>query len=85
MAKIVLEIPDEIQIAMGLPPEEVERELLKELALALYQREIFSVGKAGEFAGMNRWDFEALLSERGIARQYGQEELDEDINYAWSR
>ena len=81
MAKILLEIPDDIQQAMALPPDEVERELRKELALALYRREILSVGKACEFADMNRWDFEDLLGERAVTRQYGQEELDEDINY----
>jgi hypothetical protein len=38
MAKLVLEIPEEIRAALRLPPGEVERELRKELALALYQR-----------------------------------------------
>ena len=85
MAKILLEIPDYIQQAMDLPPEEAEREIRKEVALALYRREILSVGKASEFAGMNRWDFEDLLGERDILRQYGQEELAEDIDYAWNR
>ena len=32
---------------------------------------------------MNRWDFEdLLLGARAVIRQYGQAELDEDINYA---
>lgn len=31
---------------------------------------------------MNRWDFEDLLGARAVIRQYGQAELDEDINYA---
>lgn len=36
MATLVLEIPEEIRAALRLPPGEAERELRKELALALY-------------------------------------------------
>jgi len=38
MEKLILEIPDEVRLALRLPPGEMERELRKELALALYQR-----------------------------------------------
>jgi hypothetical protein len=61
-------IPPEIMDAVRLPPAEVEGELLKELALALYRRGALSLGKARTLAHMSRCQFEQLLGERQIAR-----------------
>jgi len=46
VAKLMLEISEDIVDALRLPPKEVEGELRKELALALYQRGVLSSGKA---------------------------------------
>ena len=80
--KLVLHIPEDVQAALRFPPEEIERELRRELALALYQRQALGLGKARELAEMTRWEFEELLNQRKISRQYTQEDLDEDIRYA---
>lgn len=77
-----LRIPDEVLRALKVPPREVEAELRKELALALYQRGALSLGKAGVLAGMSRREFEELLGQRRIPRHYGKEELEEDLRYA---
>jgi hypothetical protein len=61
MDKFMLEVPAEVMAAVTLPPGEIEHELRKELALALYQREVLSLGKARALAPMPRWDFEVLL------------------------
>lgn len=81
MKKLVIEIPREIASALRIPPEAAKREVLKELALALYARQILPLGKARHLASMTRRDFEDLLGERHIARAYTQEDLDEDIAY----
>lgn len=81
MAKLTLEIPEEVQKALRLPPNDMERELRKELALALYQRGVLSLGKARQLAQMTRWEFEELLGDRKITRQYSEENLQEDIKY----
>ena len=47
MDKIILEIPAEVVEGMKLPPDEIERELKKEIAVALYRRGILSLGKRG--------------------------------------
>ena len=81
MDKIILEIPAEVVEGMKLPPDEIERELKKEIAVALYRRGILSLGKARKLAGMSRWEFEELLGERKIPRHYGEKELEDDIRY----
>ena len=82
MARVVLEIPPEIMDAVRLPPAEVEGELLKELALALYRRGALSLGKARTLGHMSRWQFELFLGERRIARHYTEADLGEDLVYA---
>jgi|GEM_PF-690826 len=82
MAKVVLEIPSEIVDAVRLPPAEIEAELLKELALALYRRGVLSLGKARALAQMDRWQFESLLDERRIPRHFAAADLEEDIRHA---
>ena len=85
MAKLVLEIPEDVQAALRFPPGEMERELRTELALALYQRQALSSGKARELAQTTRWEFEELLGQRQIPRQYSEEDLEEDLRYARGR
>ena len=82
MGKLVLEIPEEVWTTLRLPPGEIERELRKELALALYQRQVLSLGKARTLAQMTRWEFEELLGERKVLRHYSEGNLHEDIGYA---
>jgi predicted HTH domain antitoxin len=82
---ISLEIPTEILRAVRLPPKEVEHEFRKELALALYQREVLPLGKARLLAQMTRWEFEELLGQRKILRHYTDTDLEEDIRYGLGR
>ena len=67
-----------------IPPDELEDELHKELALALYQRGMLSSGKAAALSGMTRQQFEDLLIKRRIMRHYGEVELEEDLEYVRS-
>ncbi|MBU4139229.1 MAG: UPF0175 family protein [Euryarchaeota archaeon] len=84
MSQLMLKIPGDVVDALRLPPDEVDAELRKELALALYQRGVLSSGKACRLAGMTRWEFEELLGQRRILRHYTEENLEEDIEYARS-
>jgi predicted HTH domain antitoxin len=78
---LTLEIPSSVLEGAKLPEKELEDEFRKELALALYQRGVLSLGKARLLARMSRWQFEELLGKRRIARHYTVEDLQEDINY----
>jgi predicted HTH domain antitoxin len=53
----------------------------KELALTLYQSGAVSEGKAAEIAGLNRFAFSKLLGDRRIERNYGLEDLRDDLEF----
>ena len=73
---MTLNISDQILQASGL----TEEELTLEIAVALYQREILSLGKAAAFANMHRMTFQAALAERKVPLTYDVEDLEADLN-----
>jgi predicted HTH domain antitoxin len=79
---IWLEIPDSVARAMRLPPKEQSRQLKTELAVGLYVQGILSFGKACELAEMTKMEFSLLLGKRNIPRQYDEQDLQDDVNYA---
>lgn len=82
---MTLDIPAGVLEGTRLPPEEIEEEFRKELALALYQRGVLPLGKARLLAQMTRWEFEELLGKRKITRHYTAANLEEDIQYGLGR
>ncbi len=85
VSKLIVEIPEEISQALRLPPAEQERELRRELAVALYQRGVLGFGKARRLAGASHWEFDQLLGERKIVRHYDDDDLRDDLLYAQGR
>src|SRR5438094_6540990 len=73
---------DSITRSLRIPEAEAEQRLRQELAVALYAQGLLSFGKASELAGEDRFRFASILTQRGIARHYGHEELTEDLKYA---
>lgn len=76
---IRLELDNDLQDALRIPPEEQESRLRRELSLRLYEKGLLSLGKARHMAGMDKWEFLLLLSREGIPRQYDKKELDRDL------
>jgi predicted HTH domain antitoxin len=77
---MTLNIPDEIVAAIKWPREQLDRQLSVEMAFALYQRGLASMGSARRLAQLDKWAFIEGLAERRIARHYGEKELEEDIS-----
>lgn len=77
-------IPEEVYRALRLPPDDVEAELRKELAVALYARGVLPFGKARLLAGISVWEFVESLGARRVARHYTGEDLQADLDYAQS-
>lgn len=82
---ITLEIPEDVLQAMKFPPQEIEQELCKELALALYRRGVLGIGPARRLAGLTRWEFEELLGDYQISRHYTASDLAEDIGFLYAK
>ena len=70
--KLTLEIPGDILDAVRLPPDEIERELRRELVPALYPRGALPLGKARRLAQMNYWEFDVLLGRLPSSRSEPQ-------------
>lgn len=64
-----LTIPDPVTEVLRLPRQQLEQELLKELAIALYEREMLPFSKAAELARVEIQEFSKLVGERGISRR----------------
>ena len=79
---LVLTIPDEILETIKLPKKQAEKELLKELAFLLYEKELASMGVARRVSGLTKQAFIEGLAEKGIQRHYDKKELEEDLKYA---
>lgn len=56
-----------------------EQELLTEIALLLYAQKRLSSGQARELAGLNIYEFQTLLSERGLYVNYDVEDFGADL------
>ncbi|MGH9767413.1 MAG: UPF0175 family protein [Blastocatellia bacterium] len=64
------------------------RSLRLELALDLFKNDEVSLGRAAEIAGLDRWQFEEILSERGIPiviEADSAEAMDEDLAFFFSQ
>ena len=78
---VTLTIPDSVIQGLRLPEEEISQRLRLELGLALYAQGALSLGKAAELAEVSRLLFGELVGQRGIARHYGDEDLQQDLSY----
>ncbi len=72
---VAIEIPHEVLHVTHMTPVELKREL----AIALFQQNKLSFGKARELAEMTVWDFQQLLGTRGINLHYDIEEYEQDL------
>lgn len=79
MPKIGVELPEDLVEAIKLPLEEVPMRLRRELAVRLYEKRLLGFGKARQLAEMTMWEFQRLLGEEKIPRNYDVEELEKDL------
>jgi predicted HTH domain antitoxin len=71
-------LPDDLLQSTKL----TEAELKTELALALFQRELLTLGQAAALAGLPQLDFQRLLAQRRIPLHYGIEAMEQDLQRA---
>lgn len=78
----LIDIPEDVMASMKIPRNELETVLKRELAIALYEREVLPLGKAREIAAMSKWEFLEVLGRRKIPRHYTEKEMAEDVIFA---
>lgn len=71
MNDLVLTLPGEALVNARIPPAELERELRRRLAAALFSDGIVGGAAACRLAGMDKAGFQHWLGERGISQPLG--------------
>jgi len=79
---VTLEFDEEVLAGLPLGPGERERHMQIELACRYYAKGWLSLGQAARLAGLDHSAFAVELGERGIPRQYGLTEAQEDLAHA---
>ena len=83
MGEITLLVPDDLDLALNVQPDEVPHELLLAAAVKLIEVGKISAGKAAELAGIPKPLFLTKLTEMGVsACTLSAEEIAEDISRA---
>ena len=72
---MAITVPDDILAAAQMS----EPELVRELAVTLFQQERLTLAQASRMAEMSQLAFQALLAGRQIPVHYGVEEFREDM------
>lgn len=73
--QITIELPDDIVQSAHL----TEVELLREIAIVLFQQERITLGRASLLCGMDQIEFQKLLANRGISIHYDIEDYEADL------
>lgn len=71
MNDVVLTLPGEALAAARIPPAELERELRRRLAAALFSDGIIGGAAACRLAAMEKAEFQHWLGEHGITQPLG--------------
>jgi predicted HTH domain antitoxin len=82
---VTLELPDDIGQRLLEHPEQAEPDVRRELAIALYREGKLAPGQAARLAGLERWDFERLLTARQIEFPMTAQVAAEDVLNALRR
>lgn len=80
MHALTLQIPDDLALALHVPPEELAHVLVVAAAVQLFERGTLSTGKAAELAGMPKPLFLATLAAWGVsASTLSAEDIAQDL------
>ena len=73
--QITLNLPDNLSQAETFN----QSDWLREIAIALFQKELVTLGTASQIAGMHQMEFQQLIGSRGICIHYDVKEFEEDL------
>ncbi len=80
MSAVTLQLPDDLDLALNVPADELAHTVLVAAAVKLFERGKISAGKAAELAGMPKPLFLVTLAEWGVsASTLSAEDIAQDI------
>jgi predicted HTH domain antitoxin len=80
MRAVTLQLPDDLDLALNVPADELAHAVLVAAAVKLFEREKISAGKAAELAGMPKPLFLVTLAAwRVSASTLSAEDIAQDI------
>ncbi len=72
---MVIEIPDNVVEQLD------KQKMLLEIAIYLFEKDIFTLGKAAEFVGIPKMEMQNEIGGRGINMHYDEEMLASDLKF----
>ncbi len=84
MSVMNISLPEDLVGSLRIPEAEVEGEILKELAVALYARGAIAAGKARKLGRLSHWQFLEALAQRNVKLRRSDEDVEEDLAHARS-
>ncbi len=79
---VTLELDEQALANLPFGPGERERHMQIELGCRFYASGWLTLGMGARMAGLDHYAFGVALAERGIPRQYGVAEAQEDLAHA---
>lgn len=76
--QVTIEIPDAVVAQLKLNGGSMSRELLEAFAAEAYRSEKLSRGQVSELLGLNFWETEEFLRQRGAFLHYDLNDLEHD-------
>lgn len=76
---LTLTIPDSVLHSLKLPEKTLPSDLMKMLAVKLYEKGALGIGKASELCGKSRLEFMQVLKDEGVFLNYDDTELARDL------
>jgi len=75
---VTLKMPDQIARHWGETPDAVGRHVMEGAAIEGYRAGRLSQRQVGEMLGLDYWQTESFLKERGVPLNYSTADLDSD-------
>jgi len=76
--QVTVKMPDQVARQWGETPDAVGRHVMEDAAIEGYRAGRLSHRQVGEMLGLDYWQTETFLKERGVPVNYSAEDLDAD-------
>jgi len=77
--QVTLDIPDDLARTLRRGSGALDKQVRMDLAIHYYEHGDLSVGRAAEFSGVSRADFERELAARKIVRPFSEKDLRHEL------